>query len=81
MEGNILIGILGASIILIAFILNETHVWNEDDLAYDTANFIGAAILVWYAWILASWPFAILNGVWCVVSMRDIVIDLRRRRG
>lgn len=73
------IGIAGAAVILLAFILNEVHIWNEDMLVYDTANLIGGALLVWYSWLIQSWPFAILNGVWTLVALRDVLLDTRRK--
>lgn len=78
MDMTTLIGATGAAILLLAFILNEVHVWSEDDLSYDFANFAGAALLLWYAWILGSWPFGILNGVWALVSLRDIFRDMKK---
>ena len=75
---ELIIGIAGAALILLAFILSETHVWSEDDLTYDAVNLIGAALLIWYSWLIHSWPFAILNGVWALVALRDVILDARR---
>ncbi len=75
-----LIGISGAAIILIFFLLNQTHKISSDSLSYDIANFIGALLLLIYAVLLSSLPFAILNGVWALVSLRDIFFDLKNRR-
>ena len=74
-----LIGTAGATLILIAFVLNQFHVWKDDDLLYDTVNFVGAALLVTYAVLLGSWPFAVLNGVWTIVSLRDAFLDVQRK--
>lgn len=75
----LLIGTLGATLILIAFVLNQIHVWKDDDLRYDIVNVVGAALLVAYAILLRSWPFAVLNGVWTLVSLRDVFMDVRRQ--
>jgi hypothetical protein len=40
---ELLIGIAGAALILLAFILNEFHIWSEDGLAYDATNLVGGA--------------------------------------
>ncbi|OGY98665.1 MAG: hypothetical protein A2855_01395 [Candidatus Liptonbacteria bacterium RIFCSPHIGHO2_01_FULL_57_28] len=77
---DLLIGIAGATLILLAFVLNELHIWSEDSLAYDVTNFIGGALLVWYAWLIHSWPFVVLNGVWTLVALRDSISDMRRPR-
>ncbi len=67
-------GIAGAALLLIAFTLNQTHVWKDTDIAYDSVNLIGGVLLVIYALQIGSIPFAILNGVWAAVSIRDVII-------
>jgi len=73
-----LIGFGGALIVLIAFVLNQIHKLNEDDTTYDVLNLVGSAMLVAYALIIRSYPFAILNLVWAGVSLSDVVSDVRR---
>lgn len=69
----VVIGTLGATIILVAFILNQLNKLKNDSLAYDLLNAIGSLLLIWYAILLSSVPFLILNGVWAIVSIKDIV--------
>ena len=71
-----LIGTSGATLILIAFILNQLGHWRNTDLRYDIVNFIGSILLLMYAVLLKSYPFFILNTVWAVVSLRDIMNTL-----
>ncbi|MFA5188498.1 MAG: hypothetical protein WC460_04010 [Patescibacteria group bacterium] len=78
MDLTIIIGSLGALLILIAFIMNQLHKWQEDYLIYDLVNAIGSLLLVTYAIILASYPFLILNLVWLALSLRDVVVDLKK---
>ena len=73
------IGIAGATIVLIAFVLNQTGVWKTSDLTYDLVNFVGGGLLVWYAILIGSWPFAILNGVWTAVALRDVLVTLSKK--
>ncbi len=73
-----IIGSLGACLILIAFIMNQLHKWQEDSLIYDFVNLIGSLLLVIYAIILVSYPFLILNLVWLGLSIRDVVMDLKK---
>lgn len=75
-----LIGISGASIILIAFVMNQTKKWRDDFLVYDAFNFVGSILLIIYAIVLRSYPFIVLNSVWAIISFRDIVIDLRPKK-
>ena len=73
------IGVTGAGIILAFFLLNQFQKVSHQTLLYDSANFIGGSLLLVYAFLISSLPFAILNGVWSLVSLRDIVSDIRRK--
>jgi hypothetical protein len=73
------IGILGAAIILLCFILNQVHVWKDTDFKYDLMNFIGSALLVVYGLMIHGYPFVALNGVWAIVSLRDIILDIKKK--
>jgi len=75
----IIIGILGAFLILLAFILNQIHIWKDRDLIYDLTNFLGAVLLAIYGVIINGWPFVILNSVWAIVSLRDVVLDIKKK--
>ena len=68
-----IIGVLGASIILVAFLLNQFGKWSTESRSYDLANTIGSGILMYYAYLLDSLPFLVLNAVWFLVSLRDVV--------
>lgn len=67
------LGILGAGIILILFILNQNNKLKNDDLKYDFFNLVGSVLLIIHALMVNSIPFAILNIVWAVVSGKDVV--------
>ncbi len=73
MDINLVIGCFGAGIILVAFIALQLHYLNDEDIRYDIANVIGSVCLVWYAYVGGSWPFLILNSVWGIVSLKDVV--------
>lgn len=73
----IIIGTLGAAVILIGFLLNQRKILHEDDLAYDIINAVGGCLLILYAIDGRAWPFVILNGVWTLYSLIDIVADVR----
>lgn len=77
---DLYIGALGAFIILIAFILNQFGIWKNSDIRYDLVNVIGSILLIWYAVLLSSTPFIVLNIVWGSVSLRDVMIGIRRQR-
>ncbi len=75
-----LTGISGAFIILMGFTLNELHKLDRDSIVYDLLNLVGGILLAFYAYILSSTPFLILNVVWAIVALRDVVIDLKKNR-
>ena len=77
---TIIIGTLGAFIILVFFILEQLNKVPNSSLLYDAGNFIGSALLVAYAILLSSIPFAILNGIWALFSLKDVILDLIRIR-
>lgn len=73
MDITTVVGVTGAFIILVTFILNQSGKWSAQTRSYDIANAVGSLILVGYAFLLQSIPFVILNGVWFVVSLRDVL--------
>jgi hypothetical protein len=78
MDIHLIIGSLGAAIILIAFIALQFHYITDEDVRYDAANAVGSAFLVWYAYVGGIWPFFILNTVWGLVSLRDVIRYFQR---
>jgi hypothetical protein len=72
------IGFIGAFLILIAFILNQTNKWDNSSFKYDLTNCIGSLLLVIYGVLSKAWPFVILNGVWFLVSFRDSIKYLKK---
>jgi hypothetical protein len=78
MDLSTIVGVVGATIILVSFLLNQSGKWSAESRSYDLANAIGSIILVSYAVLLGSVPFMILNSVWFVVSFRDVVKSFRK---
>lgn len=74
-----ILGITGAAVVLIAFAMNQLQYWKNSDIKYDVANFVGGILLVVYAITLNSPPFAILNFIWVMVSLRDVVNNFKKR--
>ena len=75
---NTTIGIVGMCFILAAFFLDEFFKkWNINTLQYNVLNLIGAALLIYYAYSLMSWPFLILNCVWFIVAGVKLVRIIR----
>ncbi|MCL9971926.1 MAG: hypothetical protein NBV63_00770 [Candidatus Pacebacteria bacterium] len=78
MDTTTLIGVVGAGIILVFFVLNQTKVLDIDNFWYDLGNTVGSGLLVYYAVLLGSIPFIILNVVWMLFSLKDVVQSLRK---
>jgi len=74
-----IIGTSGATILLIAFIMNQLNKWKNDSIIYDGFNVIGGALMTAYAFILQAWPFFILNSVWTIVSIKDCIIFFSKK--
>jgi len=74
-----IIGIVGSTIILVAFLLNQVNKWSSASLMYDVSNAVGSSLLVLYAYLINSYPFMILNTVWFLSAFWDILITVRNK--
>ena len=79
MELNVLLGIFGLILILLAFILNLIHKFNSKSKGYLLMNIIGSGFLAYYALILESMPFFILQIVWGASSLIKLAFVLRKK--
>lgn len=68
-----LIGTTGAALILILFLLNQFNKIKNNNFWYDFGNFVGSTLLVVYAYLLSSYPFLVLNLIWALFSLKDVV--------
>ena len=76
---NLIIGIIGMSLILIAFILNEIDSeYDEDSVFNNLLNIFGSGLLIYYSLVLVAWPFLILNLVWLLVALWKIAKLLKK---
>ena len=75
-----IIGILSALLALVAFVANEYHLWENDNIWYDLFNFISGIGLLYFALQTNALPFIITNTVWTIVSGVDVLRYLFGRR-
>lgn len=71
-------GVVGATIILVAFLLNQSGKLTAESRLYDALNFLGALLLLIYAYLLDSYPFMILNAVWMLSALRDLIKSIKK---
>jgi len=72
------LGLIGAALVLMAFIMNQLGKWQANNFSYDLTNFTGSVILLIYATVTKAYPFAILYLVWTFVSLKDILVDIKQ---
>lgn len=75
---TLFIGTLGAFLLLVAFCLEQFDVISDKSYAYDGLNLVGAGLLAWYAVLLGSVPFIVLEGIWALVAAYYIARRLFR---
>lgn len=76
MEFNDLIGTIGVGLILLAYFLSTFKMLSSTSTLFFLLNIVGAGLACYASWLIKYWPFVILEGVWCLVS----VIGLIRRQ-
>ena len=64
-----LIGSLGVTLLLVAFLLNLRGILSRDGLPYILLNIIGAGLACLASWLIHYIPFVVLEGTWTLVSL------------
>lgn len=65
---DLIIGVIGMILILVAFIGDLFKKITEDFIVYNLMNIAGALALTYYAYALNSWPFLILELIWAIFA-------------
>ncbi len=74
-----IIGSIGVTILLIAFLLQLTDKILKDSYGYILMNLFGAAISCFASVLLNYWPFIILEGTWALVSAWGLIRFIRKK--
>jgi len=69
MNFNDIIGTIGVSLILLAYFLNVFGWLSNKNNVFYLLNIVGAGLACYASWLIHYWPFVILEGVWCLVSI------------
>jgi hypothetical protein len=75
-----IIGIIGATVVLIGFLLRDSEKYGTSTIPYLFANFAGSVFLIIYATILNSLPFIILNTVWGLNSLWFLMMKIFKKK-
>ena len=73
------IGTLGMILLLGAFLANATGRLPANGVPYHLLNALGAGTLAWYSVQLSVWVFAILESVWALAALGNLLRALARR--
>ena len=68
-----LIGIAGIALLLLAFILNHRKRVVRFTYTYNVLNFVGAALLAFYAFEIKAMVFVYLQIIWVAVASYFII--------
>lgn len=63
-----LIGTIGVTMLLIAFVLNQRRMLSEHSRPFLAMNLLGAALCAWSSWLVEFYPFLVLESVWAMVA-------------
>jgi hypothetical protein len=69
MSASSLIGSVGVTILLLAFVLNLLQKLKADSSAYLLMNVAGAGLACASSIMISFWPFVVLEGVWAIASL------------
>ncbi len=68
MKTSDLIASIGVIILLIAFLLNMFKKTSAQSRLYTALNFIGAAMCCFSSYLIAFYPFVVLEGIWAAFA-------------
>jgi hypothetical protein len=74
-----IMGSIGVTILLVAFLLNMLKIIPTEGLTYPLLNLVGAGIACFASWLIPYIPFVILEGAWSIVSLVAVIKNSRDR--
>ena len=77
MNNTDIIGTAGVGLILIGYFCNTFSLIKKEGVLFFSFNVSGAALACLASWLIPFWPFVILEGTWCLVSVIGLLRVLR----
>jgi len=68
-----ILGSIGVSLLLVAFLLNLRGIMSPDSKWYIILNIIGAALCGYSSFLIKFYPFVILEGVWVIAAFSSLI--------
>jgi hypothetical protein len=69
MEINDIIGSIGVTLMLLAYLLNIIDKIDDDDISYILLNLVGGALAFVASYMINYYPFMVLEGAWMLISI------------
>lgn len=66
------IGAFGVTLLLAAYFLNLFGYMPRESRVYVLLNIIGAGLSCYASLLIRYWPFVILEGCWCLISVAGL---------
>ncbi len=79
-----IIGFIGVSLLLLAFLLNLFRFLSSEGYLYMTLNLVGAMLAGYSSYLISFMPFVVLEGTWAIVAAVAMVQKMlggRNREG
>lgn len=77
MEVSSLVGTLGVTLLLLAFVLNLLKKLKPDSAVYLLLNIAGAGLAGISSYMIEFWPFVVLEAVWVFASLIPLIQKLK----
>ena len=74
------VGGIGTIMVLVAYFLVSAGRIASASTAFQGLNLVGAALLAYYAVVLAAWASVALNGIWSLIGLVAMVRIVQMRR-
>lgn len=80
MELYDLAGLVGAALIIVAYLLLQLRKIDADNVWYSAANAAGAALILLSLWFKFNLAAVIIEAFWLAISLYGVAAALSRRR-